>query len=611
MEGLADSVRATRVLSRLGLGLATIGWVFLLWRATGVFRPDSALLPIYNSDHAIPLLMADEPHVTPFSLYYYGQDRYGAWPLLLAHLWGSVRHFSWSANSLSAWHMLFMFGAAWPLRWLAGKKDFIVPGYVGVLLTEPVMEVDQPYGWQASTLIWTWWSLRQLSSGRNSRYWLAAACLGSSLAVWISPVSGPILALLATLEWGFALRRKNFLIMLIPPAIGIGVEMLLRAWFHQYARLTFHYSYATQLEFDRGHLLQNALAMWNGLVGRPWWIVEVGAILAGTLFLLSWAARMRRQSGPAAVSQDIWRALAIGCAATCVLTFSVTIAVSHVRYNLYSDRYLALVYLFGRIGAVAAIIAVLPVQRISARARNGLSLALTVLLITSIALGLPPSTINPAYAELKAGADWLANRPVPVVLGGYWGTYVFAGLAVPKKVIPIPVEEDYQRTPWTGGALHQAEQVVISTYETDRFGPANNPDRWVTDRGEFLQRGEMPSSSKGAVIFWTYLNATKRALPISTVWVPTWNACGEKLLSIEVDNIQSAELVYWAQSPSPTIEVVGHTNHGGQRAPDAVEHGTRMTRYVFEKGAAISRVTLQPRGQQKRCVLEALALFKR
>ncbi len=610
-----------RVLSRLGLGLVTIGWVFLLWRATNVFRPDSALLPRYDSDHAIPLLMADEPRVTPFSLYYYGQDRYGAWPFLLAHLLGRVAHFSWSPERLSVWLMLFMFGAAWPLWRLAGKTDFIVPSYLGVVvLNHPLVRINRdPYGWQASTLIWTWWSLRQLSSGRNAGFWLAAACLGSILAVWISPLSGAILAVLAMLEWGFACLRmssqtargKSFLTMLIAPAIGIGVERLLRAGFHQYARLTFHGSYEIPLKLDRGHLLQNAAAMWNVLVDRPGWIVQVGAVLAGAFFLLSWVTRLLRQTGPAAVSRDIWRALAIGCAASCVLTFAASVAVAHVRYNLYNERYLVPINLFGGIGAVASIIAILPVRQISARARNGLSLALTVLLTTSIALGLPPSTINPAYAELKAGADWLANRPVPIVLGGYWGTYVFAGLAVPKKVIPIPVEDDYQRTPWTGDALHQAEQVVLSTYETDRFGPANNPDRWVTDRGEFFQRAETPSCSRGAVTFWIYLNATRRALPISTVSVPTWNACGEELLSIDVGNLQSAELVYWAQSPRPTIEVVGHTADGGQRAPDAVEHGTRMTRYVFENGAAISRVTLQPRGQQERCVLEALALFKR
>ena len=621
MEGLADSVRETRVLSRLGLGLVAIGWAFLLWRATDVFRPDSALLPRYDSDHAIPLLMADEPRATPFSLYYYGQDRYGAWPFLSAHLLGRVAHFSWSPERLSVCLMLFMFGAAWPLWRLAGKTDFIVPSYLGVLvLNLPVVRINRdPYGWQASTLIWTWWSLRQLSSVRNARFWLPAACLGSILAVWISPLSGAILAMLATLEWGFACLRmsspaprwKSFLIMMIAPAIGIGVERLLRAVFHQYARLTFHGSYEIPLKLDRGHLLQNAAAMWNVLVGRPWWIVQVGVVLAGVFFLVSWVTRLLRQTGPVAQSRDIWRALAIGCSFTCVLTFAASVAVSHVRNNDYNERYLALVHVFAGIGAVAAIMALLPVPQISARATNGFSIALTALLTTSIALGLPRSTINPTYAELKAAADWLANRPVPVVLGGYWGTYVFAGLALPKKVIPIPAEEEYQRTPWTGGALHQAEQVVISTYAADRFGPANNPDRWVTDRGEFFQRAETPSWSKGIVTFWTYLNATKRALPVSTASVPTWNACGEELLSIDVGSIQSAELVYWAQAPGPTIEVVGHTTDGGKRAPDAVEHGTRMTSYVFAKGAAISQVTLQPRGQQKRCVLEALALFKR
>ncbi len=242
MEGLADSVRETRVLSRLGLGLVAIGWAFLLWRATDVFRPDSALLPRYDSDHAIPLLMADEPRATPFSLYYYGQDRYGAWPFLSAHLLGRVAHFSWSPERLSVWLTLFMFSAAWPLWRLVGKTDFIVPSYLGVLLLDPVVRGNrEPYGWQASTLIWTWWSLRQLSSGRNARFWLPAACLGSILAVWISPISGAILAMLATLEWGFACLRmssqtarwKSFLLMMIAPAIGIGVERLLRAGFHQ------------------------------------------------------------------------------------------------------------------------------------------------------------------------------------------------------------------------------------------------------------------------------------------------------------------------------------------------------------------------------------------
>src|SRR5260370_1985511 len=94
-----------------------------------------------------------------------------------------------------------MFGAAWPLRWLAGKADFIIPGYLGVLLLDPVVQFNrEPYGWQAPTLIGTWWSLRQLASGRNFRFWPAAACLATTLPSSISPLTPSILTLLSPLS---------------------------------------------------------------------------------------------------------------------------------------------------------------------------------------------------------------------------------------------------------------------------------------------------------------------------------------------------------------------------------------------------------------------------
>src|SRR5262252_8331295 len=158
MESLGGWVRVPQL--RLRFGLITVGWAFLLWQAIELFRPDSSLLPTYSSDDAIPLLMANEPRMTPFSLFFYGQDRFGAWPFLIARALGWLGHFSWSPELLSAYLTLFMFAAAWPLWALAGKTDFIVPGYLAALLLNPVVRVERhPYGWQASTLIWTWWAL--------------------------------------------------------------------------------------------------------------------------------------------------------------------------------------------------------------------------------------------------------------------------------------------------------------------------------------------------------------------------------------------------------------------------------------------------------------------
>src|SRR5262252_5908360 len=158
MESLGGWVRVPQL--RLRFGLITVGWAFLLWQAIELFRPDSSLLPTYSSDDAIPLLMANEPRMTPFSLFFYGQDRFGAWPFLIARALGWLGHFSWSPELLSAYLTLFMFAAAWPL-----------------------------------------WALGRLSSDRRSRAWFVAASISSVLAVWISPLSGIILFVIAMLEW--------------------------------------------------------------------------------------------------------------------------------------------------------------------------------------------------------------------------------------------------------------------------------------------------------------------------------------------------------------------------------------------------------------------------
>ena len=594
-----------------------VAWAFLLWRAIELFRPDSSLLPTYGSDDAIPLLMANEQSTTPFSFFYYGQDRFGTWPFLLARALGWVGHFSWSPELLSAFLTLFMFAAAWPLWALAGMADFIVPGYLGVLLLNPVVRVERhPYGWQAATLIWTWWALRHLSSNPNCRSWLVAASIGSVLAVWISPLNGAILIVIAMVEWAFrhwktgakAAPAKLFVTLIVPPAIGLGVETMLRAWFHQYSRLKFHYAYAGSISFDSGHLLENAAAMWNVLVGGPWWIVQIGVVCAAGFFLLTWLAQARRARS-ANTSVDVLHVVTLGCAAICVLTFVAAIVVSHVRQNIYHERYLTLSHLFGGVGVVAATGAALPLQKISAQLRNGLSLALTLVFLVSIAIWLPRFRINPTYTELKAAADWVASQPEPVVLGGYWGTYVFSALALPRRVIPIPVEEDYQRTPWTIDAIHRAKWIVISTYGSDRFGPADNPDRLVTDRNEYFERSETARWSKGPIRLWVYVNATRKSLPISSV--RDWDACGEESLSIDIDGIQSGELVYWAKAPVPRLKVFGEDERGRTCTPNAFEQGVRMAGYVFDSGTPLSRLTLQPIERRAGCRLDAIAVLKR
>ena len=612
-------------MSVFGLCVAGLAWVFLLWPAIRLFRPDSTLLRLYTSDCAIPLLMAHGPCDTPFCIYYLGQDRFGAWPFLFAQWIGRAMHFAWSPERLSAWLILFTFSAAWPLRALAGKRDFIVPVYLGILLLDRVLQLDLftiegVYGWQAPALIWTWWFLRRLSLSHCSEWWFASACLGSLLATWSSPLSGVILALLAGVEWGYAhlqtapdkVRWKRLLLLLIPTVFGLAVEAGLRRWFYQYTSLKFHTRYVTAIRLDRGHLLENASALWSVFTESPLWVLDLASTLAGALFLASWIARLTRPKA-LAVPKDNWRALAIGCAMICVLTFCTSAALSHVRHNDHNQRYLVLVHLFGGLGAVATLAALVPQVQSSILASRALSIGLTGALALAVGLALPSAKPNPAYQDLKEAANWLANRANPVVLGGYWGSYVFAGLAVPKRVIPVPIEEDWQRTPWTSSAIHQSTELFISPYWSERFGPIDHPDHWVSERGEFLERAETPAFQRGDVTFWLYRNETRRALPISSSFVPSrWNACGQAPLSLTFPPVQRVDLIYWLRSPDgPTLRLVGRTQSGLDLQPSAIERGARMVSYRFEAAERLSRVMLRPAEGRENCELQSLAVLER
>ncbi|MDQ5847235.1 MAG: hypothetical protein M3539_18260 [Acidobacteriota bacterium] len=65
---------------------ALIVWALFLWRAVDTFGPDGGYINV-NSDSAITVLMAnDERPITVFDTYYYGADRWGGWPLIIARL---------------------------------------------------------------------------------------------------------------------------------------------------------------------------------------------------------------------------------------------------------------------------------------------------------------------------------------------------------------------------------------------------------------------------------------------------------------------------------------------------------------------------------------------
>jgi len=79
------------------LGAVTAGVGAAL--AIGLDPSGAAAVP-FNSDGAIPVLMANHRPWDLFHLYFYGMDRFGAWPFAAEALAGRALGFAWTPSSL-------------------------------------------------------------------------------------------------------------------------------------------------------------------------------------------------------------------------------------------------------------------------------------------------------------------------------------------------------------------------------------------------------------------------------------------------------------------------------------------------------------------------------
>src|SRR5205823_14455280 len=81
------------------VALALGAWGLLLARALHTFGPDSVYVQPFNSDSALPVLMANDPKIDAFRTYIYGQDQIGAWPFLACQLQARATGYVWTDRS--------------------------------------------------------------------------------------------------------------------------------------------------------------------------------------------------------------------------------------------------------------------------------------------------------------------------------------------------------------------------------------------------------------------------------------------------------------------------------------------------------------------------------
>jgi hypothetical protein len=432
---------------------------------------------------------------------------------------------------------------------------------------------------------------------------------------------------LGLVEWSFwrlllpaPLKRETaskLLMMSLPGVIGIIGESILRGWFHRFAIMKFHHSYRTHVRLDVGHLWDNAHVLGARLFSHRWWILSAVGFATAIVIVIESFGSFRRQNRNVSRTGNELEPVVIGSIVLALLAFIVATSVMHVRENDYMERYLTPVHLFGNLGGAAAVAWILVRwSRTPTRGTPLLSGTLMVLASSALWLAFPVSSSNPRYQDLEAASAWLAAQPKQyILLGGYWGTYVFAALNVSGAIIPVPAQGEYQRTPWTTDSIRNADEIIVSFYRYDGFGSSMDPEPWILESGNVLRRIERSRWSLNEIVFWKYGNESSRKLELTAnAEVETWNACAAgSRYSVVFEPIDTGHLLLWADPDAevPAVRVVGIEPSGAEHQLAATHQGGRLRSYAFGPSeGAISGIWLSPVEKSKNCRIAGLAVVR-
>ncbi len=539
MEAIHNpAVRKKLVVVALTLGL----WLFFLCRAISVFGPDSIDV-FFNSDAAIPVLMAnDDRSITLFDAYYFGGDRWGAWPMLSARLIHHSTNYPWTARSFHVMSSIWLFAGILVMAGLS-RRDyfavvliFLITLCLHWLVRLRLFDLGSVYSWQVTALLLGWFSLRQLLAtvpeGLAHRSlpvkrvtWGFLTYGFSFLAIWSSFASAPFLLFLAGLEaWRahfqatgrrsgkWAIRRSAWGV--IPVLAAVLTEILMRTAYHRYALQNYGNEYKTAIALDFGNLTQDLQRQFVNLGITAWWpLILLPLIALITLGCISiycyWKKRNQSLDRLKELVVDDCFFLILGWFIIAVINFALIATVSHVRMNYFDNRYTTLTYLFGFMSGLLTLFAVFKMVLRSARVRNYAVAAVLIAGVAILAFEFPPKRYSPDYVIYKKTAATLAQKcPQCVLMGGYWETYVFSGLQPINTMIPLPLEGQYLRMPWNREKLREAKQVIIE-YRHSKLGSAESPPQSLVQYGNSLRLVDPGWYENEKYAFALYANETK------------------------------------------------------------------------------------------------------
>jgi hypothetical protein len=223
------------------------------------------------------------------------------------------------------------------------------------------------------------------------------------------------------------------------------------------------------------------------------------------------------------------------------------------RLNHYSPRYTVPSWVLWTLSAVVALGDLADRLLEDARASRA-TFAGALSLGSAAALVAAPRTVPSDDMRARAHlAELLPERaPDALLLGCYWGTYLFVDATAAHPLAPVVHHGDTERTAWTEARLRLQPHVVVSHERCPMTGTPDKPGRYVYEYGTFLELEQPRWLTDGPYAFSLYQNRSEWLVQDATT------RAGGRLVSSELKPPSSplgAE-AFTVQLPRPTRELV-------------------------------------------------------
>jgi hypothetical protein len=516
-------------------------WLLFLILSVRVFRPDSIYV-VFDSDGAIPVLMANEDRpVTIFDTYYWGVDRWGGWPLILARVVHQATGFEWTDYRLHVVRSIWVFLGLLVLVWMDHRAGLavLVSGLIALCL-EPTIRwqlfnLSQVYAWQLTGVFLAWFSLRRLlatelvpATGNTVLIkrvlWCLTFYLTALLAIWSSEASAPYLGFLLLLEglrswflyrgdaaskWKWA-RYVAALLLLAGATVS---HLAMKANYHRHNIKHYGGDYKVPVWIDVGYLWENVQGNWRNLIEFDFWplLVLSCAFLLVITVVLVYTMLLRKRLFKERLMQfalDDTVILITALAGIALINLVLMISLSHVRESVYNSRYLNPTFYLGSIAGLLTIF--LMVRLLADRlrlTRYAIPIAILGAFVFLIAEFPRPKT-SESYQIDKETALILAQKaPGGFVMGGYWQTYIFTSLQPANRMTPLPLEGLHVRLPWTPKMLRDGREVVIECRNNEVMNRGPLPEELV-QYGNVLKLKDPQLYQNSKYAFALYINTS-------------------------------------------------------------------------------------------------------